>query len=129
MEEWNENRLKTLLPRQFSIIEKLNDRFLNKVKEKFPNDNDKIDRMTLIKDGQIRMANIAIMGSRHVNGVSKMHTEILKNTIFKDFYEMYPEKFISITNGITQRRWLLYANPLLFAFITKNNDVIFKEAL
>lgn len=118
LEEWNENRVKTLLPRQYLIIQKINQDFCDAIRQKYPNNEEKINNMTLIHDGQIRMAHLAILGSKKVNGVAFLHTEILKHQIFKDFYEMFPEKFLHITNGITQRRWLLESNPLLAALIT-----------
>ena len=119
LEEWNENRLQTLLPRQYHIIERLNLEFCNAVRKKFPGDEDRVRRMSVIQDGQVRMANFAIFGSHRVNGVAALHTEILKHEIFKDFFEMYPDKFVNVTNGVTQRRWLLCCNPLLSEFITK----------
>lgn len=119
LEDWNEGRMQELLPRQHKIIQRLNLDFCEKIREKFPNDEDRVRRMSIIQNGQVKMANLAIYGSKKVNGVAKLHTEILKETIFKDFYEMYPKKFIAITNGITQRRWLLNCNPLLAEFITK----------
>ena len=75
--------------------------------------------MSIIENGKVRMANLAIFGSHKVNGVAALHTEILKHTVFKDFYEAYPDKFVNVTNGVTQRRWLLHCNPELAKFITK----------
>ncbi len=124
LEEWNEERVFQLLPRQYKIIQKLNQLFCSQVRERFPNDEERVRRMSFIENGQIKMANLAIFGSKKVNGVAYLHTEILKNDIFKDFNEMYPEKFIHITNGVTPRRWLHYSNPLLSKFIT---DRIGKE--
>ena len=119
LEEWNVDRVRTLLPRQFQIIEKLNQEFVTKVRAHFPDDEERVRRMSFIEGGQIRMANLSIYGSHHVNGVAELHTEILKADMFKDFYEMMPEKFLAVTNGVTQRRWLLLCNPELSAFITK----------
>lgn len=119
LEEWNENRLRTLLPCQYHIIEVLNEKFCNRVRERFPGDEEKVRRLSIIENGQVRMANLAIAGSHHVNGVANLHTTILKQSLFKDFYDFSPEKFINVTNGITQRRWLLNCNPLLSEFITK----------
>lgn len=119
LEEWNEMRVKALLPRQYEIIQKINQDFCDKIREKYPNNEEKVINMTLIYNGQIRMAHLAILGSKKINGVAFLHTEILKHQIFKDFYEMFPEKFIHITNGITQRRWLLECNPLFSELITK----------
>lgn len=119
LEEWNQNRIHYLLPRQYHIMERLNLEFCNAVRQKFPNDEDKVRRMSIIENGQVRMANLAILGSHRVNGVAELHSEILKKEIFKDFYEMFPEKFINVTNGVTQRRWILHINPKLAHFISK----------
>lgn len=119
LEEWNQNRIQNLLPRQYHIIERLNLDMLNNVRKRFPGDEEKVRRMSIIENGQVRMANLAIFGSHHVNGVSELHTEILKHDFFKDFFEMQPEKFLAVTNGVTQRRWLLHCNPKLADFITK----------
>ncbi|NGX33827.1 MAG: Glycogen phosphorylase [Candidatus Anoxychlamydiales bacterium] len=119
MEEWNEMRLQSLLPRQHKIIQHLNQDFCDQIREKYPNDEEKVRRMSLITNGQIKMAYLAIYVAKKVNGVAFLHTEILKHEIFKDFFEMYPEKFVHITNGITPRRWLLSCNPCLSEFITK----------
>ena len=85
----------------------------------YPDDESKIRRMSIIENGKVRMANLAIVGSHSVNGVAALHTEILKKSVFKDFYDLYPEKFTNVTNGVTQRRWLLDCNPELSKFITK----------
>ncbi len=119
LEEWNQNRLHYLLPRQYQIIERLNLEFCNAVRKQYPGDEDRVRRMSMIEGGQVRMAHLAILGSHRVNGVAALHTQILKSTIFKDFYEMFPDKFVNVTNGVTQRRWLLYSNPGLAEFITK----------
>ena len=119
LEEWNEVRIQNLLPRQYHIIQVLNQRFCNDIRKKFPYDEEKVRRMSIIEHGQIKMAHLAIYGAAYVNGVALLHTNILKNSLFKDFYEMYPEKFKNITNGITQRRWLLCSNPLLAELITQ----------
>ncbi len=118
LEEWNENRLSYLLPRQYRVIQKLNELFLQDVRKKYPNDEEKVQRLSLFGEGQARMANLAIVGSHKVNGVAKLHTEILKNDIFKDFNEYYPGKFVNVTNGVTHRRWLLHSNPELSKLIT-----------
>lgn len=117
LEEWNEKRVEYLLPRQYDLIKEINKRFCSQVQEKYQ-DEQKVNRMSLIQGGQIRMANLCILGSSKVNGVAHLHTEILKTIVFKDFYEMFPEKFVNVTNGVTQRRWLLYCNPLLSQLIT-----------
>lgn len=119
LEEWNEKRMYELLPRQYHIIQKLNLDFCNQVRAKYPDDEDRVRRVSIIEGGQIRMAHLAICGSHKVNGVAKLHSQILRENVFKDFAEMFPEKFTNVTNGVTQRRWLLHANPLLANFITK----------
>ena len=117
--EWNEERMQELLPRQYHIIQKLNELFCKEVQKAFPEDENTLKKVSFIAEGQIRMANLSIFGSHKVNGVAKLHTEILKKFLFKEFHQLYPEKFLSVTNGVTHRRWLLYANPSLTAFITK----------
>ncbi len=119
LEEWNQNRLRDLLPRQYRIIEKLNMEFCSSIRKKYPGDEEKVRRMSIIEGGQVKMAHLAIYGSHKVNGVAALHSAILKNSLFKDFGEMYPDRFTNVTNGVTQRRWLLYSNPLLAEFITK----------
>jgi starch phosphorylase len=119
LEEWNETRLKTLLPCQYRIIQYLNQKFCNFVRARYPGDEEKIRRLSIIEGDQVRMANLAIIGSHHINGVAELHTEILKHYIFKDFFEIYPERFINVTNGVTQRRWLLNCNKELSEFITE----------
>jgi starch phosphorylase len=99
-------------------VEEVNRRFCLKIKEKFPGDNDKVARMAIIYDGQVKMAHLAIAAGYSVNGVARLHTEILKKESLKDFYDMYPEKFNNKTNGITQRRFLLHGDPLLADWIT-----------
>lgn len=119
LEEWNQERLKTLLPRQYRIIERLNMDFCQSIRNSYPGDEGRVQRMSFIEGGQVKMAHLAIYGSQKVNGVAFLHSEILKKILFKDFNEMYPDRFINVTNGVTQRKWLLYCNPLLSAFITK----------
>lgn len=119
LEEWNEHRVVELLPRQHQIIQKLNAEFCDSIRGKFPSDEERVRRLSLIEHGQIRMAHLAIYGTHTVNGVAQLHSEILKQKVFKDFYDLYPEKFTNVTNGVTHRRWLLFANPLLAEFITK----------
>ena len=119
LEKWPIDLFSVLLPRIYQIVEEINRRFCAKIAEMYPGRQDKIDRMAIIAGGQIRMAYMAIAGSFSVNGVARLHTEILKNQELKDFYEMMPEKFNNKTNGITQRRFLLHANPLLADWVTK----------
>ncbi len=107
------------IPRQYRIIEKLNSDFCKSIRDRFPGDEERIRRMSIIEGGQVKMAHLAIYGSQKINGVAELHSNILKNVLFKDFSEMYPDKFVNVTNGVTQRRWLLHCNPLLSEFITK----------
>lgn len=118
LEKWDISLMQPLLPRIYQIIEEINRRFVNELKEKYNNDYDRIHRMSIIANDQVKMAWLAIVGSHQVNGVAKLHTEILKNQELKDWYELYPEKFLNKTNGVTQRRWLLKANPELSEYIT-----------
>lgn len=119
LEEWNQNRLSHLLPKHYYLIEKLNLEFCTQIRKQFPGDEERVRRMSMIESGQVKMAHLAIYGSHHVNGVAELHTEILKTQIFKDFFEMYPDRFVNITNGVTQRRWLLHANPKLSHLISR----------
>ena len=118
LEKWPIELFSRLLPRIYQIIEEINRRFLQQVSEKYPGDQSKIARMAIIYDGQVKMAHLAIVAGYSVNGVARLHTEILEKRELKDFYEMFPEKFNNKTNGITQRRFLLHGNPLLAAWIT-----------
>lgn len=120
LEQWDNHLYSFLLPRQYKIIERLNFEFCNTIREKFPKDEDRIRRMSILENGKVRMANLSIVGSHKVNGVAALHTEILKNEVFKDFYEVFPDKFLNITNGVTQRRWLLNCNPDLAKWITRH---------
>ncbi len=119
LEEWGQPLMQYLLPRQYNVIERLNLEFCEKIRLKYPKDEEKVRRMSIIEQGQVRMANLAILGSHKVNGVAELHTKLLKQTVFKDFYDLWPEKFINVTNGVTQRRWLLHCNPELSKFINK----------
>ena len=110
LEKWPMELFSRLLPRIYQIVEEINRRFMIELTDRYGNDHNKIRRMAIIADGQIRMAFLAIVGSHSVNGVAALHTEILKNQELRDFYELYPEKFNNKTNGITQRRWLVHAN-------------------
>ncbi|MCL2564313.1 MAG: glycogen/starch/alpha-glucan phosphorylase [Defluviitaleaceae bacterium] len=117
LEMWPAELLSRLLPRIYMIIEEINRRFCAELIYKYGEDPEKIRSMAIIADGQVRMANLAVVGSYSVNGVAAIHTEIVKNTIFKDFYNVWPERFNNKTNGITQRRWLLHCNPGLSSLI------------
>ncbi len=118
LEKWPIELFSRLLPRIYQIVEEINRRFQNQIRQMYPNDSNKIAKMSVIYDGQVRMAHMAIAGSFSVNGVARLHTEILKHQELKDFYEMMPEKFNNKTNGITQRRFLLHGNPLLADWVT-----------
>lgn len=122
LEKWTVDLMEELLPRHLQIIYEINRRHLDEVREKFGDDGERLRRMSIIEEEpvkQVRMANLAVVGSHSVNGVAAIHSNILKNTIFRDFSELWPRKFNNKTNGITQRRWLLLANPELSALITK----------
>ena len=119
LEKWPIEIFQGLLPRVYQIVEEINRRFVEDLRKKYPNDYDKHNRMSIIGGGKVRMAWLAIHSCFSVNGVAELHTELLKKQELKDWYELYPEKFNNKTNGVTQRRWLLNANPALAAFITK----------
>ncbi len=118
LEKWPIELFSRLLPRIYQIVEEINRRFVEEIKAAYPGNQDKIRKMAIIYDGQVKMAHLAIAAGFSVNGVAKLHTEILKNQELKDFYEMMPEKFNNKTNGITQRRFLLHGNPLLASWVT-----------
>ena len=118
LEKWDISLFQPLLPRVYQIVEEINRRFVMELNKKYPGDWKKAQSMSIVGNGQIRMAWLAIVGSHKVNGVAALHTEILKNSELKDWYELYPEKFLNKTNGITQRRWLLKSNPELSELIT-----------
>ena len=118
LEEWETYLIKDLLPRQYEIIERINLELCTKVRQTYPNDEEKVRRMSIIEHDKVRMANLAIYGSHHVNGVAKMHSEIIKKNVFKEFADLFPNKFCNVTNGVTQRRWLLHCNPELATLIT-----------
>ena len=119
LEKWPLELFSRLLPRIYQIVEEINRRFILEIQSAYPGDYGKVERMAIIYDGQVKMAHLAIVGSFSVNGVARLHTEILKNQELKDFYLMMPEKFNNKTNGITQRRFLLHGNPLLADWVTK----------
>ena len=118
LEKWPIELFSRLLPRIYQIVEEINRRFVNRIRETYPGNQDKVAKMAIIYDGQVKMAHMAIVAGFSVNGVARLHTEILKKQELKDFYEMMPEKFNNKTNGITQRRFLLHANPLLAQWVT-----------
>lgn len=120
LEKWPIEIFSRLLPRIYQIIEEINRRFILQIQAQFPGDQGKIARMAIIYDGQVKMAHLAIAAGYSVNGVARLHTEILKNEQLHDFYEMFPQKFNNKTNGITQRRFLLHGNPLLADWVTEH---------
>ncbi len=118
LEKWPIELFSRLLPRIYQIVEEINRRFVNDIQAKYPGDYEKVRKMAIIYDGQVKMAHLAIAAGYSVNGVARLHTEILKNQELRDFYQMMPEKFNNKTNGITQRRFLLHGNPLLAKWVT-----------
>ena len=118
LEKWPIELFSRLLPRVYQIIEEINRRFILEIQQKYPGNFEKVKKMAIIYDGQVKMAHLAIVAGYSVNGVARLHTEILKNQELKDFYEMMPEKFNNKTNGITQRRFLAHGNPLLADWVT-----------
>ena len=118
LEKWPIELFSRLLPRIYQIVEEINRRFVKKIEETYPGDQEKIKSMAILYDGQVKMAHLAIAGSYSVNGVARLHTEILKKRELKDFYEMNPKQFNNKTNGITQRRFVLHGNPLLSAWLS-----------
>ena len=118
LEKWPIELFSRLLPRIYQIVEEINRRFVNQIQEQYPGDYEKVKKMAIIMDGQVKMAHLAIVAGYSVNGVARLHTEILKKQELKDFYEMMPQKFNNKTNGITQRRFLLHGNPLLAKWVT-----------
>lgn len=119
LEEWEQGLVNYLLPRQAKIIERLNLQFCNQVRVKYPGNEEKVRAVSIVENGRIRMANLAIFGSHKVNGVAALHSKILRERVFKDFAELFPDRFTNVTNGVTQRRWLLHCNPGLAKLITK----------
>ena len=126
LEKWPIEIFSRLLPRIYQIVEEINRRFVLQIQASFPGDQHMIEKMAIVYDGKVKMAHLAIAAGYSVNGVARLHTEILKNQELKEFYQMFPEKFNNKTNGITQRRFLLHANPLLASWITDHigNDWI-----
>ena len=111
LETWNEDLFRFKLPRIYMIIQEINERFCREAWKSFPGNWNRISKMSIVSYGQVRMANLCAVGCHSVNGVSKLHSDILTKSIFKDFYAMYPDKFLNVTNGIAHRRWLCYSNP------------------
>jgi starch phosphorylase len=113
LETWNEDLFRLKLPRIYAIVKEINERFCREAWEAFPGNWQRISKMSVVGYGSVRMANLSVIGSHSINGVSKLHSGILTETIFKDFYKMYPDRFENVTNGIAHRRWLCYSNPAL----------------
>ncbi len=118
LEKWSEDLIQRRLPRIYMILKEINQRFCGLMWDKFPGDWDKIDRMSIFSHNQVKMANLCVVASHTVNGVSALHSDIIKDSIFKDFYDVYPEKFTNVTNGIAHRRWLCQSNPELTSLLT-----------
>ena len=117
LETWDEQLFTLTLPRMHMIIKEINERFCKEAWQHFPSNWEKINGVSILSGGRVRMANLAVVGSHAINGVSKIHSEILVNSVFKDFYKMYPDRFTNVTNGIAHRRWLCYSNPELASLI------------
>ena len=118
LEKWSEDLIERRLPRIYSIIKEINQRFCGQMWDKFPGSWDKIERMSILSHGQVRMANLSVIGSHKINGVSTLHSDIIKQSIFKDFGEVYSDRFTNVTNGIAHRRWLCQSNKELSSLIT-----------
>ncbi len=119
LEQWDQGLFRYLMPRQYKIIERINLEFCNLVRTRYPNQEERIHKTSILENNMVRMANLAVVGSHKVNGVAALHTEILKKSLFSDFVDIWPDKFVNITNGVTHRRWLLNCDPDLAAFITE----------
>ena len=117
LETWNEDIFQLKLPRIHQIVKEINERFCKDAWNVFPGNWEKISKLSVIGYGQVRMANLSVIGSHSINGVSKLHSDILKDSTFKDFYKMYPDRFDNVTNGIAHRRWLCYSNPALASLL------------
>lgn len=117
LETWAEDIFALRLPRIYQILKEINERFCREAWNYYPGNWEKISAMSIIAYGRVRMANLSVIASHHINGVSKLHSDILKESVFKDFYRMYPERFDNVTNGIAHRRWLVYSNPALAALL------------
>jgi len=119
LEQWDQGLFRYLLPRQYKIIERINLDFCNSVRTRYPNEENRIHKVSILENNMVRMANLAVVGSHKVNGVAALHTEILKKSLFKEFVDIWPDKFVNITNGVTHRRWLLNADKELADLISE----------
>ena len=117
LEKWSEELIRVQLPRIYMIIHELNERFCSEIKHQYPGNDCKVENMSIIRNGQVRMANLSIIGSSKVNGVSALHSNILKQDVFADFYQKNPDQFTNVTNGIAHRRWLCQSNPKLTSLL------------
>ena len=124
MEKWDIRLFQPLLPRIYQIVDEINERFCRELWNRYPGDWKKIEELAILAHGQVKMAHLAVVGSFSVNGVAKLHTEILKHREMKGYYEIFPEKFNNKTNGIAHRRWLLKANPRLSGLITESDWLV-----
>ena len=122
LERWPVDLFGRLLPRHLEIIYEINHKFLDQVRSRWPGDDARLSRMSIIEEGpqqKVRMANLATVGSSRVNGVAAMHSELVRNSLLRDFSELEPQKFVNVTNGVTPRRWVALANPSLASLITE----------
>ena len=119
LEKWPQDLFQSLLPRIYQIVHEINQRFVGELWQFYPSNWDAVTRNAVLADGQIRMANLCLVTSHTINGVSALHSDILKHDVFRDYYAMHPEKFTNVTNGITHRRWVAEANPELAALINE----------
>lgn len=127
LETWNEDLFKLKLPRMYQIVCEINERFCREAWQAFPGNWQRISNMSVVGYGAVRMANLSVVGSHSVNGVSKLHSNILKKSVFRDFYYMYPERFENVTNGIAHRRWLCYSNPELASFLDETIGIGYRH--
>ncbi len=128
LETWNEDLFRLKLPRIYTIVKEINERFCQEAWKAFPGNWGRISKMSIIGYGQVRMANLSVIGSHSVNGVSKLHSSILQDSTFKDFYRMYPERFDNVTNGVAHRRWLCYSNPKLAGLLDECIGTAYRHA-
>ncbi len=119
LEQWDQGLFRYLLPRQYKTIERINLDLCTEIRNRFPDDEARVRKMSILENNMVRMAHLAVAGSHKINGVAALHTEIIKKSVFKDFYELYPDRFVNVTNGVTHRRWLLSCNPELAEFVTQ----------
>jgi glycogen phosphorylase len=119
LEAWSEELFGRLLPRHLQLVQEIDRRFRDEVAARFPDDPERVERMAILSNGRVRMANLAIVASHTVNGVAELHTQILRENVFREFDELFPGRLLAVTNGVTQRRWMLHSNPALSELITQ----------